>query len=246
MPTFFTAAPFDLFAGRTEVEAAKTPKPCGHGFTLVEVLVAILIFGIIVTTVFASHRTVFVSAPIVENNMELYEMASTCLGRIALDLRSVYISQPPLYQKPEFDADPDPYRVVGEAEGGGSTPRLRFASLAHLPMEQSSRQGVAQITYYETSAGEDLVQLRRTDTLYPYPSFEAQGSDPVLCDRVKRLEISYLDQEGNDYEYWDSESDEFEYATPAAIHFLIELFRNGTTAVFETRVSLPVVREGLE
>ena len=221
-------------------------KTSGRGFTLVEVLVAILIFGIIVTTVFASHRTVFVSAPIVENNIDLYEMAGTCLGRIALDLRSVYITQPPLYRKPEFDADPDPYRVVGSAEGGGSTPRLRFASLAHLPMEQSSRQGVAQIAYYETSAGEDLVQLRRADNLYPYPAFEAQGRDPVLCDMVKRLEVSYLDQEGNDYDYWDSESDEFEYATPTAIHFLIELVRNGTSAVFETRVSLPVVREGLE
>jgi general secretion pathway protein J len=221
-------------------------KPSGRGFTLVEVLVAILIFGIIVTTVFASHRTVFVSAPIVENNIDLYEMASTCLGRIALDLRSIYITHPPLYKKPEFDADPDPYRVVGSAEGGGETPRLRFASQAHLPMEQSTREGVAQIAYYETSAGEDTFQLRRADNLYPYPSFEAQDRDPILCDMVKRLEINYLDKEGNDTEYWDSESDEFEYATPAAIHFLIELVREGTASIFETRVSLPVAREGLE
>lgn len=217
-----------------------------RGFTLVEVLIAILMFGIIVTTVFASHRTVFVSAPIVENNIDLYEMGGTCLGRIALDLRSIYITQPPLYQKPEFDADPDPYRVVGSAEGGESTPRLRFASLAHLPMEQSSREGVAQIAYYETPAGEDLFQLRRADNLYPYPAFEAQDRDPILCDGLKRLEVSFLDQEGNDTEYWDSESDEFEYATPTAINVLIELVRSGTTSIFETQVSLPVVREGLE
>jgi general secretion pathway protein J len=113
-------------------------------------------------------------------------------------------------------------------------------------MEQSTREGVAQIAYYETSAGEDTFQLRRADNLYPYPSFEAQDRDPILCDMVKRLEINYLDQEGNDTEYWDSESDEFEYATPAAIHFLIELVRDGTASIFETRVSLPVVREGLE
>lgn len=221
-------------------------KPSVRGFTLVEVLVAILIFSIIVTTVFASHRSVFVSAPIIENNIDLYELAGTCLGRIALDLRSIYITTPPLYRKPEFDADPDPYRVVGSGEGGGSTPRLQFASLAHLPMEQSRREGVAQIAYYEIPAGEDLFELRRTDNLYPYPSFEAQDRDPVLCEGIKRLEISYLDQEGNDYEYWDSESDEFDYATPAAIHFLVELVRNETFSIFETRVSLPVVREGLE
>ena len=91
-----------------------------------------------------------------------------------------------------------------------------------------------------------MFQLRRADKLYPYPPFEADDRDPVLCDMVKRLEIRYLDQEGNDYEYWDSESDEFDYATPSAVNFLIELVRNGTASVFETRVSLPVVRESLE
>ena len=223
-----------------------TKKRSAHGFTLVEVLIAILIFGIIVTTLLASHRSVFVSAPIVESNIDLYEMSGTCLGRIALDLRSIYISQPPAYQRPEFDADPDPYRVVGSAEGGSSLPRLRFASLAHLPLEQSSREGVAQIVYYETPTGEEVFQLRRADNLYPYPPFEADNRDPVLCDMVNRLEIQYLDTEGSDYDYWDSESDQFDYATPTAISFLIELVRNGTTTVFETRVSLPIVRERLE
>ena len=63
---------------------------------------------------------------------------------------------------------------------------------------------------------------------------------------IKRLEITYVDEEGLDYDYWDSESDEFNYATPTAINFLIELVQNGAASVFETRVSLPVVRESLE
>ncbi|MEN8243518.1 MAG: prepilin-type N-terminal cleavage/methylation domain-containing protein [Thermodesulfobacteriota bacterium] len=226
--------------------AIQARKRSTRGFTLVEVLIAIFIFSIIVTTVFASHRSVFVSAPIVESNIDLYEMSGTCLGRMAQDLRAIYIAQPPAYQKPEFDADPDPHRVVGAADEGGSTPRLRFASLAHLPLEQSSREGVAQIVYYETPVGEDTFRLRRADSLYPFPAFEADERDPVLCEMVKRLEITFLDQEGNEYEYWDSESDEFDYATPVAINFMIELVKDGSTSVFETRVSLPVVRENLE
>ena len=217
-----------------------------RGFTLVEVLIAILIFGIIVTTVFASYRSVFVSAPIIESNIGIYEMSSTCLGRIALDLRSIFITQPPAYKKPEFDSEPEPHRVVASAEGGDNTPRLQFASLAHLPLEQSSREGVAQIVYYEKPTEEGIFQLLRADNLYPYPSFEANDRDPILCEMVKRLEITYVDEEGIDYDYWDSESDEFDYATPTAINFLIELFQNGATSVFETRVSLPVMRESLE
>ena len=221
-------------------------RPSARGFTLVEVLIAILIFGIIVTTVFASYRSVFVSAPIVEGNIDIYEMSSTCLSRISLDLRSIAISQPPIYKKPEFDAEPDPHRVVGAAEGGDSAPRLRFASLAHLPLEQSSREGVAQIVYYEKPTAEGIFQLMRQDTLYPYPSFEADDRDPILCEKVKRLDIKFLDEEGNDYDYWDSESDEFDYATPVAINILIELVQTGATSVFETRVSLPVIRESIE
>ena len=217
-----------------------------RGFTLVEVLIAILIFGIIVTTVFASYRSVFVTAPIIESNIGIYEMSSICLGRIALDLRSIFITQPPAYKKPEFDSEPEPHRVVASAEGGDSTPRLQFASLAHLPLEQSSREGVAQIAYYEKPTEEGTFQLLRADTLYPYPSFEANDRDPILCEMIKRLEITYVDDEGLDYDYWDSESDEFDYATPTAINFLIELVQNGAASVFETRVSLPVVRESLE
>ena len=217
-----------------------------RGFTLVEVLIATLMFGIIVTTVFASYRSVFVSAPIIESNIGIYEMSSTCLGRIALDLRSITITLPPAYKKPEFDSEPEPYRVVASAEGGDSTPRLQFASLAHLPLEQSSREGVAQIVYYERPTDDGIFQLLRADNLYPYPSFEEDDRDPILCEMVKRLEITYVDEEGIDYDYWDSESDEFDYATPAAINFLIELVQNGAASVFETRVSLPVVRGSLE
>jgi general secretion pathway protein J len=226
-----------------EIQAQKYSS---SGFTLVEVLIAIFIFSIIVTTVFASHRSVFVSAPMVESNIDLYEMSGTCLGRMAQDLRAIYIAQPPAYQKPEFDADPDPYRVVGTEAGDDSTPRLRFASLAHLPLEQSSREGVAQITYYESPTSDDAFQLRRADNLYPYPEFEVDERDPVLCEMLKTLEIIFLDQEGNEHEYWDSESDEFDYATPAAINIHIEVVNDGSTSVFETRVSLPVVRERLE
>ena len=228
-------------------------KACKHpaasrGFTLMEILIALLIFGIIVTTVFASHRSVFMSAPIIENSVDLYAMSDACLERIALDLRSACIVQLPVYGKPQFNASPDPYRVVGYDgnNGGKDGQRLRFASYAHLPLEQSVREGVAELVYYERTRGEASFDLMRSDSLYPYPEFEADGRDPVLCAGLKRLEITYFDQEGTDHTYWDSESDEFDYATPGAVEILIEMSRGETGAVFETRVAMPVVRRGIE
>ena len=217
-----------------------------RGFTLVEILIAFLIFGIILSTVFASHRAVFVSAPAIESSVDLYAMSGACLERIAQDLRSAYIALPPVYKKPEFNADPDPYRIVGQDQDSDGGERLRFTSYAHLPLEQSVRDGIAEILYYERHRDEGLFDLMRSDSLYPYPAFEADGGDPILCKGLKRLEITYVDVEGEDYTYWDSESDEFDYATPAAIEILIEMLQEETAAVFETRITMPVVRQGVE
>jgi len=227
---------------------SKSKYGISQGFTLVEILIAILIFGIIVTTVFASHRSVFVSAPVIDDGIDLYEMAGVCLERIAIDLRSIHIDQPPAYAKPDSDAPPDPYRFVAreEDERGNNTPRLRFTSLAHLSFEQIEREGIAEIAYYDTPFQEDVYQLRRADNLYPYPDFEEKESDPVLCQGVKKLDISYYDDEGNEHTYWNSESDEFDYATPVSIAIKVEIEHNTHTAVFETRVALPVVRDGME
>ena len=213
-----------------------------------EIMVAFLIFGVVVSTVVASHRAVFVSVPVIEESLDLYAMSGACLERIGLDLRSAYITQPPIYKKPDFNATPDPFRLIGYGDGGGAEDgqRLRFTSYAHLPLEQSKRAGIAEIIYYQRSRGEELFDLMRSDHLYPYPEFEVSDRDPVLCKALKRLEMKFFDNEGNDYTRWDSESDEFDYATPEAIVIGIEMVQGATTAVFETRVAMPVVRQGEE
>jgi len=218
------------------------------GFTLMEVLVAIAILAIVVTTILASFNSVFSTTEVLGESADIYEMAKNCMKRMALDLKSIHIAQRPIYKPPEFDQPPDPYRLVATTKdiGGTGFAQIRFASRAHVRLEKSPRAGIAEIIYYVQVREDGLPVLKRADNLYPYPDFEEKGRDPVLSKYVKSLAFKFYDKEGLEFEVWDSDSDEFGYATPTAIAIKLELAGKTTSHTFETMVSLPISREKTE
>ena len=228
---------------------AKISKPFDtSGFTLVELMVSIFIFAIVITTIFASYSAVFTSAGRVTSGIDLYDMANICMNRITLDLQAMHLTLPPKYRKPELDDEPDPYRVIGEASDPttGDFPRLRFASLAHIPFDRVAHGGIARIVYYVQEASEDNYQLRRSDTLAPDEPFEGAESDPVLCEHVKSLKFIYYDHEGTAHEDWDSESDDVHFATPVSIEVSMEIEQDDSVTLFNTTVIIPAKRDVLD
>jgi general secretion pathway protein J len=228
--------------------AAGSRQAAVKGFTLMEILVAIAILAIVVTTVLASFNSVFSTTEVLDENAELYEMAKNCMKRMVLDLESIHIAQRPMYRPPELDQPPDPYRIVATPpdDGGMGFAQIRFASRAHLGFENSPREGIAEIIYYVQPRDDGHLVLKRADNLYPYPDFEERSSDPVLSKYVKSLAFKFYDPEGLEYDVWDSDSDEFGYATPKAIAVRLELANKSATQTFETRVLLPMLREKTE
>ena len=222
--------------------------PAARGFTLMEVLVAIAILAIVVTTILASFNSVFSTTEVLDESADIFEMAKNCLKRMTLDLESIHFAQRPIYHPPELDQPPDPYRLVASTEGSGGTgfAQLRFTSNAHLPLEKGQRGGIAEIVYYLQPREDGLSVLKRADNLYPYPDFEEKGSDPVLSKYVKSLAFKFYDKEGIEFDVWDSDSDEFGYASPAAIGIKLELASKTASHTFETMVALPISREKAE
>ena len=219
----------------------RNAQNAGDGFSLLEILIAVFIFAIVMTTVFGSFNLVFVGVNDIEAGMGRYDMARSCLDRMLLDLQSVQLTLKPRYRPPENDDTPDPYRIVGETSDvdAESFGRLRFASRAHVPTNQSSWEGVAEIVYYVDQDTNGRFVLRRSDQLEPYDDDRDDISDPILCDRLVGLTFTYFDAEGNDYEYWDSESDDFGFATPAAIEIKLVLGTEDNSDTFTTMVRLP-------
>lgn len=214
------------------------------GFTLLEILIAIFIFSIVVTTIFASYNSVFTGTESIDRTITTFEMAKNCLNRIVFDLNSTYIALPPQYTPPDFDTPPNPYRVVGNTVYIKSKdfPRLRFTSLSHMPFRGKVEEGIAEIVYYVQETESRGYVLRRADSLYPYQPFEENNSHPVLCEAIKSLSFKFYDQEEIEYDLWDSEAEDFGYATPTSIGIKLELDNGSGSQLFETKVTLPVHR----
>ena len=218
------------------------------GFTLIEILLAFMILAIVLTTVLASFNAVFSTTDALNFSSRYYEMAKNCLNRMTLDLQAIYVRQPPLYKKPEFDDPPDLYRIVGSTAkfGGTGFAAIRFASSAHIQLEKNRRDGIAEIIYYVQAKDDGRMVLKRADHLYPYPEFEEKGGDPVLCNNLKSLAFKYYDADGAEFDEWDSDSDEYEYATPAAIRIQLEIGNDTTSYEFETTVHPAARREKID
>jgi general secretion pathway protein J len=195
----------------------------GAGFTLLEILIAIFIFSIVVTTIFVSYN----------------------LERMIFDLKSVYVTLPPRYTSPGFDDPEDPYRINADTINikNNDFPRLRFASLAHLALRGKIEEGIAEVIYYVQDSEDRGYILRRADSLYPYSPFEEKNSDPILCEGIKTLTFKFYDQEGTEYDLWDSDAKDFGFATPTSIGIKLELGNDTDAQLFETRVTLPVQRK---
>lgn len=219
------------------------------GFTLAEILIAIFIFGLIITMLFSSHNLIFSNIQRVQESVTVADMAKNCLDRMASDLQSIYVDTLPTYKMPEFNTPPEPYRIVGETLGIGdqSFSMLRFTSTAHLPIGYTVQQdGIAEIVYYAMETDNRDVVLRRADHLYPYGDFEENENDPILCENVKSLTFMYFDTDGTEYETWDSESRDFKYATPRLVMIILEIGDKAASQYFQTRVVLPLFREAID
>jgi len=219
-----------------------------NGFTLMEILLAFLILAIVVSTILGSFNAVFSTTDTLENSSKYYDMAKNCLNRMTLDLAALYVTQPPFYKKPEFDSPPDSYRIEGaniDIDGIGFA-SLRFTSRAHIPLDNSGLGGIAEIVYYVKAKNDGQLELKRSDHVYPYPAFEEKASDPVLCRHVKSLAFKYYDAEGQESEAWNSDTDEYDHATPSAIGIQLEIGNGSESYTFETTVRLAVQRKKLE
>ena len=104
------------------------------GFTLIEILVAVMIFGVIMLTVFSSFRSFMLSDYFVKTSLDQADIVRNFTARSAADIKSIRISLEPEYKKPEFDTPPDRFRFYGDENflAGHVFSRLRFVSLAHI------------------------------------------------------------------------------------------------------------------
>jgi len=92
------------------------PRPRDNGFTLVEILVTLFIFGVIAGTLFTAYRALFFDTERFKQTTRNYARAQVAVQRIMADLLAIRVTLPPTYTPPQGDDPPDPLRLTGQTE----------------------------------------------------------------------------------------------------------------------------------
>jgi general secretion pathway protein J len=211
-----------------------------EGFTLLEILIAILIFALIMTVLFSSFKAFVVSSEAVRESVTQNEAVQAVFRRIRLDLEGVYVQQPPQYKKPEFDSEPDPYRFAGQED------RFSFSSLAHAGFQKNEKLSITRITYYMKENTDHTFDLYRSHILPPFPEDEDSCNDPLVCRGILGFEAGFADDTGERHKTWDSDSEVFDYAFPACVDLKITFVSGEKKQVVEASFKVPVERRLFE
>jgi general secretion pathway protein J len=222
------------------------PKNSTDGFTLLEILIAIFIFAVVLTTIFTSYTGTSRVVNETESQAEIYRMAGITMERLLEDLQSIYIPKTGKGSESE-GGSPHVSQFVGEDREieGRSADGLRFSSTAHIDLSgQEQESGAAEISYYveENDEGDGLVLYRRdTPISEQTPPGEEQAGGLVLCDRLTSVNFTYYEETSRAYDSWDSATAELKDKIPKMVSISLEFLNSIDPEVplrFATSVAL--------
>jgi prepilin-type N-terminal cleavage/methylation domain-containing protein len=204
------------------------------GFTLAELLIAILIFSFVVSMTYAAFSTTFRVIEDASSSSKYAERARITLTRVAEDLESLYFSQNGIFTGKET--------FHGELRGDS----LSFTSRAHLIFHKDAAPaGYATISYsVEESADQKGLNLFRRDVAYLPGQQNEEEQGFLLCDDLREVAFTYIDENGAEQENWDSElqkegeASEIPRAVKVKISFPDEKKEGGTFSI-STLVAIP-------
>lgn len=216
---------------------------CDDGFTLVEILVAIFIFAIVLSSLYGSYSSSFRLIGATRSQAEVYQMARVAMERISEDLSATVSSR----QQWDDTVAGDVQSFVGLDENvdGRAADSLRFRSRAQLFRAGADvvPGGLSVISYAVHSAedGGGLVLYRHAiSALATDSGVDDRGF--ILCDHLAGVNFTYFDESGELYESWDSGSELFRGWFPARALVELDFWEDGidsSVIKFRTSVVLP-------
>jgi len=166
------------------------------GFTLVELLFAIFIFAIVISSVYGSYSATFRIVHGAESQIKIAHTARFVLERISEDLGSLVIG-------PDGD-------LLGEAHdySGGRGDSLSFVSSAHIALSKKDDLAGNALIQYSTEPDTEsgLLNLYRSDSVF-MPGIDASADEVekhLLCEGLLEISFTYIDEEGRENDEWQS------------------------------------------
>lgn len=215
------------------------------GFTLVEALVAIAVFGIVATIVFGGFSQTMRNRRFVEAQSDRSHVIRVAMERMAREISAAFVS---------IHVNPNPQLITvrtgfhGRREGRGS--RLDFTSFSHRRLYRDAHESDQnEVGYFLTQVrdeegGRHTALVRREQNRID-DDFERGGQNAVLVEDVNEFELSYLDPMSLEWrDTWDASQGMEQNRLPAQvkIRLVVPQVQNPRREeVYTTRAMVPIV-----
>ena len=177
------------------------------GITLVEVMVAIAILGMVTVAIYSGFGQVANTKRELSEVLERSHAIHSALERMARELSMAYVS---------FQRNPDPalrtMQTAFKGTDGGSRDRLDFTSFSHRRLYRDAHESDQnEISYFLVSDpnsedGAYALARRQQNRIDNDPT--RGGEVYILLDRVESLEFEYLDPASREWvREWDADPD---------------------------------------
>lgn len=199
------------------------------GFSLIELMVAVSIFGLIIGIVYTSFDSITKSSGIIKSEMENIEDLSSLITLLEKDLGSIFVLKPPEYVKPVSSSEKDNYSYLCETEtvDNKEFSKLSFTSFNHIGLRGLKKRRISRISYFvKKDDSKGFVLMRRDNPDFLDTSSGDISAEPV-CYGVESFKILSGSKEKEEEERWDSQSSEYSYFSPSLVTFEISVKNKG-------------------
>lgn len=212
------------------------PSSGSRGFTLLEILIAVFILGIVLTTIFAAYSGVLTTIRETGDDARAYSMARITLDRMSRDLSALQRFRETFF-----------LRGANVKVNNRDFASLAFWSAAHLSYEDNGRGGQPAVLHYTVRENRDGgFSLWRSDLPQARPSLDQKdAAGVIICEDLQSFRLKFYAENGEELDAWDTAAslDQQKGKPPVmvAIELAVENKKDRDKPHrFTTRVFLPV------
>lgn len=169
-----------------------------RGFTLMEVLVAVLITSGMGVAVAVAFQTGFAARNIVEQESDRYRQLRVATARMEREIGAAFVSD--RYDSKRYrDQNDRPTNFVGERD------KLLFTTLSHQRLYQDAKESDQAVVEYTVEGSTERESHGRQDLM--------RRENPVLGDHMDRggtKDVLFEDLKKIEFAYWDSDKKEWD------------------------------------
>ena len=223
------------------------PRTHAAGFTLLEVVIAIAILAVVLSSLYGAYASSVEATEQIENARDVEQASRLALMQVADDFKSVY------HQEFEGDLESSPYRFIGgdiDSEGDASKV-VEFASTAHLGFDLVFPNPIVNRVSYVLEGqpdGTKLYRLVRRERPFAEQSGGLEETSMVLVEGVVEMSLRYVDAEGQVTSEWDSSRSETGDRLPKLVRIRLQVTtaKTGNSRLYTIAAALPSWGEGLD